>query len=171
MLRVWKCRRGEIAALSLFLVLGACGTDTGADGPTTPPPLQPVSGQPDGGQIAGGQIGGGYESVPNTVYFETDAYTISNDAENILQQQANWLRANAATTVTIEGHADERGTREYNLALAERRAHATAGYLAALGIDAKRLNILSYGKERPLCAESATSCWAQNRRAVTALNP
>lgn len=172
MLRLWTYRRGELAALSLVLMLSACGTSNGTDSETAANPLPvtppPIDAGPAG--IAGGPIGGSYESIANAIYFETDSYTLSPDAEQVLQQQATWLRANPATTVTVEGHADERGTREYNLALAERRAHAAAGYLAALGIDASRLSILSYGKERPLCGESGTACWAQNRRAVTALN-
>lgn len=170
--RLWTDRRGKLAALSLVLMLGACGTSNGTGTETTANP-SPVATPPiDAGtaDIIGGPIGGSYEAIANAIYFETDSYTLSPDAERILQQQATWLHANPATTVTVEGHADERGTREYNLALAERRAHAAAGYLAALGIDASRLSILSYGKERPLCGESNSTCWAQNRRAVTALN-
>jgi peptidoglycan-associated lipoprotein len=87
-----------------------------------------------------------------------------------LRAQAEWLNAYGYVTVTIEGHADERGTREYNLALGERRAVAVRNYLVALGVSPSRINIISYGKERPVSFCSNESCWSQNRRGVMVLN-
>nr|WP_298687966.1 peptidoglycan-associated lipoprotein Pal [uncultured Dongia sp.] len=109
--------------------------------------------------------------VGNTVLFATDAYDLAPDAQTVLQRQAQWLMQYPARTATIQGHADERGTREYNLALGERRAESVRAYLVALGIDATRLQTVTYGKEQPLCGEATDSCWQGNRRGVTALNP
>jgi peptidoglycan-associated lipoprotein len=104
------------------------------------------------------------------VHFDTDAYTLSLEAQSTLQRQAAWLRHYPQYALTIEGHADERGTREYNLALGERRAQAIMNYLIALGFDPKRLKTISYGKERPTCTDANEACWAQNRRGVSTLD-
>jgi peptidoglycan-associated lipoprotein len=109
--------------------------------------------------------------VGNTIEFATDAYDLSPAAQAVLQRQAQWLLQYPARTAVVEGHADERGTREYNLALGERRAQSAQAYLIALGIDASRLQTTSFGKEQPLCGEAEDACWQRNRRAVTALNP
>jgi len=109
--------------------------------------------------------------IGNTVLFATDAYDLAPDAQTVLQRQAQWLMQYPARTATVQGHADERGTREYNLALGERRAESVRAYLVALGIDATRLQTVTYGKEQPLCGEATDSCWQGNRRGVTALNP
>ena len=109
--------------------------------------------------------------VGNTIEFATDAYDLSAEAQATLQRQAQWLLQYPARTAIVEGHADERGTREYNLALGERRAQSAQAYLIALGIDASRLQTTSFGKEQPVCGEASDDCWARNRRAVTALNP
>lgn len=103
----------------------------------------------------------------DVVYFATDSHTLDAEARSILDRHASWLSANPSVAVTIEGHADERGTREYNLALGDRRANAAKNYLAARGIPASRLNTTSWGKERPVAEGSNESAWAQNRRAVT----
>ena len=103
--------------------------------------------------------------------FETDAYDLAADAQVVLQRQAQWLLQNPARTATVQGHADERGTREYNLALGERRAESVRAYLVALGVDTSRLQTISYGKEMPLCNEASEACWQGNRRGLTALNP
>ncbi|WNO54615.1 peptidoglycan-associated lipoprotein Pal [Stakelama saccharophila] len=105
--------------------------------------------------------------VSDTIHFDTDMYNIDSEAQGILSSQAQWLARYPNVRVTIEGHADERGTREYNLALGERRANATANYLAAQGVDSSRINTISYGKERPIALGSDPEAWAQNRRAVT----
>jgi peptidoglycan-associated lipoprotein len=101
------------------------------------------------------------------ILFETDSYAIDDDDRSVLDSQVAWLQANRNVRVTIEGHCDERGTREYNLALGDRRANAAKNYLAARGIDPSRMTVISWGKERPEAVGSDESAWAQNRRAVT----
>lgn len=107
------------------------------------------------------------EVTSDTVHFALDQYDIDPQARAILDSQAQWLTANPNTRITIEGHCDERGTREYNLALGDRRANAAKNYLAARGVAASRITTISYGKERPIALGSDESSWAQNRRAVT----
>lgn len=99
------------------------------------------------------------------IYFDFDKYNIRPDAARTLDANAAWLRENPNTVVLIEGHCDERGTNEYNLALGERRAKATMGYLVARGVQAGRITVISYGEERPTCTAHQESCWAKNRRA------
>jgi len=99
------------------------------------------------------------------VYFDFNKSELRTDARDRLAKNADWLKANGQFDVTIEGHCDERGTREYNLALGERRAAAARDYLTTLGVATQRMKIISYGKERPVCTVSAESCWSQNRRA------
>lgn len=103
----------------------------------------------------------------DTIYFDTDEYNIDSMDQAALAKQAQWLMQYPAKRATIEGHADERGTREYNLALGERRANAAKNYLASLGVDPSRVSTVSYGKERPVALGSNEQAWAQNRRAVT----
>ncbi len=103
----------------------------------------------------------------DVIYFNTDKYAIDSEATTALQSQAQWLMRYPAKHATLEGHADERGTRDYNLALGERRANAAKTYLQSLGIDGARLNTVSYGKERPAAVGSNEEAWAKNRRAVT----
>lgn len=105
--------------------------------------------------------------VSDTVNFDFDQYDIDARARQILDSQAQWLTTYGNTRITIEGHADERGTREYNLALGDRRANAAKNYLAARGVSPARITTISYGKERPLALGSDEASWAQNRRAVT----
>jgi len=108
--------------------------------------------------------------VGNTVYFDFDSSALSAASTAMLGRQAAFLKANPSITVTIEGHADERGTREYNLALGDRRASAARDYLIAQGINAARVRTVSYGKERPAMAGSNNAAWAKNRRAATVIN-
>ena len=108
--------------------------------------------------------------VGNTVYFDFDSAALSYDAQVILSRQHAFLQLNPEAVVVIEGHADERGTREYNLALGDRRASAARDYLLAKGIDAARIRTVSYGKERPAMSGSNETSWAKNRRAATVLN-
>ncbi|MGX7952079.1 peptidoglycan-associated lipoprotein Pal [Tsuneonella sp. HG249] len=103
----------------------------------------------------------------NVIYFETDRFNIDSADAAALQTQAQYLGQYPQITITIEGHADERGTREYNLALGERRANAAKNYLVSLGVPANRISTLSYGKERPVALGSNEAAWAQNRRAVS----
>ena len=103
----------------------------------------------------------------DVIHFALDKYNIDTNAIAALQTQAQWLMRYPAKRATLEGHCDERGTRDYNLALGERRATAAKNYLVSLGIDASRLNTVSYGKERPVALESTEAAFARNRRAVT----
>ena len=109
-------------------------------------------------------------AIGNTVFFDYDSSALSADAEGTLMRQAAFLNANPALTVTLEGHCDERGTREYNLALGERRGSAARDFLLAQGVDSARIRVVSYGKERPAAAGSNESSWAKNRRAATVIN-
>ena len=109
-------------------------------------------------------------AIGNTVYFAFDSSALNAETEGTLMRQAAFLSANPALTVTIEGHCDERGTREYNLALGERRATAARDFLLAQGVDSARIRTISYGKERPAVAGSNESAWAKNRRAATVIN-
>jgi peptidoglycan-associated lipoprotein len=110
------------------------------------------------------------QTVGDHVYFTTDRTDIGPEARRTLERQAEWLRRYSNVTVTLEGHADERGTREYNLALGERRAAAMKSVLVALGIDPSRLNTVTFGKERPEVVGSNQTAWAKNRRGVTVVN-
>lgn len=109
-------------------------------------------------------------NVGDRVFFGFDRFDVSAEARATLDRQAAWLQQYPNTSVTIEGHADERGTREYNLALGDRRANSVKNYLVAAGVPATRITTISYGKERPAVLGSNESAWAQNRRAVTVLN-
>ena len=106
-------------------------------------------------------------NVGDRVFFAFDKSDLSTEAQGTLDRQATWLKKYSAAKVTLEGHCDERGTREYNIALGERRAVAAKNYLVAAGIPASRINTISYGKERPAVVGSNEAAWAQNRRAVT----
>ena len=105
--------------------------------------------------------------VKDRVFFATNKSTLTTAARDVLRKQAAWMRKKKDLTFTIEGHADERGTREYNLALGERRANAVKDYLMTYGISGNRVNVISYGKERPVNSGSSPLAWSQNRRSVT----
>ena len=109
------------------------------------------------------------QTVGDSVFFATNASSISPRARQTLQRQAQWLNANLAVNAQIAGHADERGTREFNLALGARRAESVRSFLVSQGVAAGRLSTISYGKERPAALCSAETCWSQNRRGVTGL--
>ena len=146
------------AVAAAFLMLAACSsTDDAAGG----------SSSSTSGQIAPGSQEDLVANVGDRVFFDTDKSSLSDEARATLQCQAAWMELYPNLTFTLEGHADERGTREYNLALGGRRANAAKDYLVSLGVNGGRLNTVSYGKERPVCLESNENCWAQNRRAVT----
>ena len=104
------------------------------------------------------------------IYFNFDKSNLTPAAQENLLQKAEWLRENRDTTITIEGHCDERGTNEYNLALGDRRADSTKAFLVNLGISASRITTISYGEERPVCTQKNEECWAKNRRANFVLN-
>ncbi len=109
-------------------------------------------------------------NVGDRIFFDTDSSLIRADAQQTLAKQAVWLNKYGNYAITVEGHADERGTREYNLALGARRAAATRDFLISKGVSGKRMKTISYGKERPVAVCNDISCWSQNRRAVTVLN-
>ena len=124
---------------------------------------------PAGATVTPGSVADFRQNVGDRVYFDTDASTVREDGRQTLNKQAAWLKQYANYQVTIEGNCDERGTREYNLALGERRATSVRQYLIAQGIPAARIKTVSYGKERPDPVGSDEASWARNRRAVTAL--
>jgi peptidoglycan-associated lipoprotein len=109
-------------------------------------------------------------NVGDRVFFESDSSELTSASRTTLDKQAQWLQQYQTYAFTIEGHADERGTREYNVALGARRAQAVRDYLVSRGIPAQRMRTVSYGKERPVAVCNDISCWSQNRRAVTVLN-
>ncbi len=107
------------------------------------------------------------KGVPDRVFFATNKSKLTTASRDTLRKQATWMRKSKNVTVTIEGHADERGTREYNLALGERRANAAKDYLMTYGVSGKRISVISYGKERPVNPANSPLAWSQNRRSVT----
>ena len=165
----------QISKTAIFMVagsalaLGACSRDAPED---LPPPPVGATGPDTTNTVPTGPVPGSREdflaqAASDTIFFETDSYDIDPEDRAILDSQAAWLVANPSVRVTIEGHCDERGTREYNLGLGERRANAAANYLAARGVATSRMTVISYGKERPVALGSDPASWAQNRRAVT----
>ena len=160
-----------LSVLAAGLFLAACSSDepvetasTQGAGSTT------QTGAASSGAVTPGSVEDFNQNVGNTVYFGYDRYDLSAEAQSQLQKEAAWLQQYPQHALTIEGHCDERGTREYNLALGERRANSVANYLTALGIDKSRISTISYGKERPICTDSNEACYSQNRRGVTAIN-
>ena len=109
-------------------------------------------------------------NVGDRVFFGYDSSELDADAQELLQDQVAWLKQYPAVSVTVEGHCDERGTREYNLALGEKRAQAVKNYLLSLGVSSERISTISYGKERPAVVGSNDNAWSQNRRSVTLVN-
>ncbi len=165
-----------ISVLAALLLLAACETASEKSG----------SGSGAGGAASGGGASGGTSSaaLPNIkpgsaqdfvvnvgdrVFFGFDKYNLQPKARDTVRRQAAWLKRYPGVVISVEGHCDERGTREYNLALGERRANSTKNYLVALGISPNRIRTISYGKERPAVAGSNDAAWGQNRRAVTAV--
>jgi len=168
-----KLKTTLIAATALIAVAG-CSKKRPAELPPppseTPPPAQtmPENNGTVGNTVVPGSAADFRQSVSSdTIHFATDQSDIDPEARAILDSQAQWLAKYPNVRITIEGHCDERGTREYNLALGDRRANAAKNYLAARGVDASRINTISYGKERPIALGSDEASWAQNRRAVT----
>lgn len=169
-----------MALIGAALLLTACSsTDTSTEAPTetvvepTVPaePVAPVEAEViDEGPAAGTQESLDASASNGLVYFGYDRYDLTSDARAALQAQASWMNENTMARMTIEGHCDERGTREYNLALGDRRANSVKNYLVALGVNPSRLRTVSYGKERPVVIGSGESSWAQNRRGYTRVN-
>ena len=170
---------GRLTASSLLvtLLLSACGTSgDGAANPggegqgAAPGTQQQTAGLPT---VSASDLPGLQrelsQDVGDRVLFVTDRWDLSPDDQSILRHQAAWLSQHPQLLVTIAGHGDERGTREYNLALGERRATTVEQFLQALGVDPHRLSVISYGKEQPDCVDADEACWSRNRRAVTLL--
>ena len=126
-----------------------------------------MTGGPNGQSMGAGTQEDLATNVGDRVFFGYDRYDVSDEARAVLEKQASWLQQYSNLNITIEGHCDERGTREYNLALGERRANAVKNYLVALGVAPSRISTISYGKERPAVVGSGDSAWSQNRRGVT----
>lgn len=175
------------ASLLLLFALAACSSTPGdvagatsqgsAGAVTGGPGDRGISGTALGGESAGavsGIVPGSQEdleiNVGDRVFFAFDSAVLDRAAQETLDRQALWLQQHPGLTVTVEGHADERGTREYNLALGERRASAVKNYLVAKGIDPQRILTISYGEERPVDPGHNEAAWALNRRAVTVVN-
>lgn len=153
-------------AMAALLVAACSDTQT---------PIAPVSDITAGGEVAKpspvvtvpGSQADLQQTAGDTVHFDTDKSVLTAEARSILERQAAWLQKYPAVKLQLEGHCDERGTREYNLALGDRRATAAKNYLISLGVSAARLSTISYGKERPVAFGSDDSSWAQNRRDVS----
>jgi peptidoglycan-associated lipoprotein len=160
----------KFTALAAILALAACTTKPKAteEQPPVAPPAQ-SSAPSVQSSVVPGSIQDFRVNVGDTVHFAYNAFDISDEDKGVLQRQSTWLQRYPQVRVTVEGHCDERGTREYNLALGARRANAVKEYLVSLGVSSARLDTISYGKERPICTESNESCWAQNRRGVTTI--
>ncbi|WGF87305.1 peptidoglycan-associated lipoprotein Pal [Marinivivus vitaminiproducens] len=163
--------------LGLVLVLAACsgntpppGADAAAMGGSGGIGTSTLDGMGVGGPVTPGSQQDLEVNVGDRVFFGLDSTTLDNQSQETLRRQAAWLNDYPNLVVTIEGHADERGTREYNLALGDRRANAVKSYLVALGVDASRVLTISYGAERPENPGSDETAWAENRRAVTRIN-
>ncbi len=166
---VFSPRAAKIAAAALVAVsLGACASKTddgdglfGANG---------RNGRNAAGVATPGSAQDFVVNVGDRVFFETDSTELTPTGVATLDKQANWLNQYPRHSFTIEGHADERGTREYNFALSARRAETVRNYLSAKGVAASRMKTMSFGKERPVAVCDNISCWSQNRRAVTVLS-
>lgn len=170
-MRTLKAAKSALV-IAAVLLLAACSSTPApapnAGGGSAPPPQTAVAPPPS--SYAPGSKEQFDQEVGAVVFFDFDKYDLSAEARAQLDKQAAWLKQYPNITVTVEGNCDERGTREYNLALGERRATSAKNYLVALGVDPNRIQTISYGKERPAVAGSDEAAWAQNRRDVTAIN-
>ena len=152
-----KTLKNGFLILVACLVLTACATQKKA-----------TTGQMQGDVYTGSDtIKELASGVPDRVFFATNETVLTTASRETLRKQATWLRKNSKITIVLEGHADERGTREYNLALGERRANAAKDYLMTYGISSNRISVLSYGKEKPVDSGSNPLAWSKNRRSVT----
>ena len=154
-----KILRNTFLVLMAGLILTACATTK---------KVETTTGQMQGDVYTGTDTVEYLASgVPDRVFFATNESILTTRSRETLRKQATWLRENSGITVVLEGHADERGTREYNLALGERRANAAKDYLMTYGVSASRISVISYGKERPVDSGSNPLSWSKNRRSVT----
>jgi peptidoglycan-associated lipoprotein len=153
-------RGARFASLfALTLAVAACSTNNNPD-----------ANNPNANASTPGSVQDFVVNVGDRVFFESDQSDLTPQARATLDKQVQWLQQYSQYSFTIEGHADERGTREYNIALGARRAQTVRDYLASRGLPAQRMRTISYGKERPVAVCNDISCWSQNRRAVTVLN-
>ena len=161
----------KFAAVASALLVAGCASkkEVPVEAPPPPAPMAAPAPAPVTSSIVPGSAEDLRVNVGDTVHFDYDSYALTDEDKSTLQRQASWLQKYPAVRVTVEGHCDERGTREYNLALGARRANAVKEFLASLGVAASRADTISYGKERPICTDSNESCWAQNRRGVTTI--
>ena len=174
-----KILKNAFLILAACLVLSACATkkevavDTSTSTQSSTTSTDSESIVSPGNQMQGdvyvGTEGVKYlaDGVPDRVFFATNESILTTKSRDTLRKQAAWLRKNSSINVVVEGHADERGTREYNLALGERRANAVKDYLMTYGISSNRISVISYGKERPVDSGSDPLAWSKNRRSVT----
>jgi len=173
-----KICKNSFLIILLSLVLTACATQKKVDVPdykttdktktTETTDIKKIDAQILGDVYVGSEsVEYLAKGVPDRVFFATNESILTTASRETLRKQAAWLRENSSVTVVIEGHADERGTREYNLALGERRANAAKDYLMTYGISSNRMSVLSYGKERPVDSGSTPLAWSKNRRSVT----
>lgn len=145
----------QVSVIFALMFVAACASsNTGSSG---------------AGDIVPGSAADLEQNIGNRVYFALDSYSLDSAARAQLQKQAQWMQQWPSTTVRVEGNCDERGTREYNLALGDRRASAVRDYLISQGVDGSRLETLSFGKDAPTCGESTEGCWSRNRNGTTAL--
>lgn len=161
----------SLVLLSSGLMLAGCASDKPMH--ESPPPVATNDAPRDSGPtstIVPGSAEDLRVNVGDTVHFGYNDYNVEDSDKGTLQRQATWLQKYPGVRITVEGDCDERGTREYNLALGARRANAVKEYLVSLGISGARVETISYGKEHPVCSESNEDCWAQNRRGVTAIS-
>jgi peptidoglycan-associated lipoprotein len=175
----------SLTVLSAVILLAACARDeempavmmTAAPAPApAPAPMAaprpapaPTMAAPAPSGVVAGSIQDFQQNVGDRVLFGYDRSDLEDSGRSTLQKQAAWLQRYPTVVLTIEGHADERGTREYNLALGARRAQAVRDYLVSLGVSGARIDTISYGKERPICVQSDEACWTQNRRGLSTI--
>jgi len=159
---------GQPAVLNQGTIVGDANTPAGVfhDGYGTGAPI----GNVDSSIIPGSQADFAAQAGSDIVFFDTNSHSLTSQGRSIVEGQARWLNNYPNLNVTLEGHADERGTREYNIALGDRRANAVKNYLIAVGVDSSRVNTISYGKEQPLVVGDGYQSWSQNRRSKTRVN-
>jgi len=167
----WVNKGGRVASLGGLVVLGlvlVAGCSSKAKGLTNEPIAhsgsESTSGDSSINQLQKGTLGSGGSGPLTDIHFGYNEYNIEPQDGSILKGDASWLQGHPQTRVQVEGHCDERGSEEYNIALGAKRAQAAKDYLETLGIEGSRISTISYGKELPLCTEHEDSCWAQNRR-------
>jgi peptidoglycan-associated lipoprotein len=159
----------RLVMVASLVALAACAPKRKVED-IPPPPVQQGEATPDANAdkpLPGSQADFVASVTADRVYFDTDKFDIDEEDQAVLRSQASWLARYPTKRVTIEGHCDERGTRDYNIALGDRRANAAKNFLASLGVDSARISTISYGQERPDAMGSDEASWARNRRAVT----